>query len=89
MLPGSVGDWSPEVLSQQQDTVELDPFFGPAGLGASDRASALSALEAVSDEAIAEAVAGPPDEWGLDAADRIALAGYLAARRVRLLETLT
>lgn len=89
MLPGPVGAWTPDLLSASADSVQLDGFFSPAGLGSEDRRRAAEALAGVTDEAIAEAVAGPPSEWGLDEVDRIALAGYLATRRVRLLEILS
>ena len=47
-------------------------------------ADAINDLEALSDQAIAGAVALPPDEWGIPDDDRVAVAKYLAVRRDRL-----
>lgn len=48
-------------------------------------ADAIDDLAALPDEVIAEAVALPPDEWGIPDDDRVAVAKYLAGRRDRLM----
>ncbi len=49
--------------------------------------SATLRLQRVADEDIAEAVAAPPDSWGMMMHERVALAEYLARRRDDLLAT--
>jgi hypothetical protein len=88
MLPGQVGEWTADLLSEHSDNVVLEPFFAPAGLEPRDREAAALALERVAEADIAAAVAGPPTTWGIEDMDRIALADYLASRRGRLLEAL-
>lgn len=51
------------------------------------RAAAVR-LERLDDQAIATAVAIPPDDWGVTVDERVGLALYLARRRDQLLETL-
>jgi hypothetical protein len=50
--------------------------------------AAGAALSTVTDEALATAVAGPPDEWGVSLDERVELAYYLAKRRDELLTSL-
>lgn len=55
------------------------------GLTAIDMRSACQELRKATDPVIAEAVAVPPDDWGMIMDERIALAEYLARRRDELL----
>ena len=62
----------------------LDPQFD-AHITPADRVRALDRLALLSDQAIGNAVAGPPDEWGITSERRIALAAYLSSRRDTLI----
>jgi hypothetical protein len=48
----------------------------------------LVRLAAVAEDDVFRAVAAPPDEWGMTAADRVAAASFLLARRDHLCSTL-
>jgi len=48
-------------------------------------ADAVRPLGQLSDDAIAEVVAGPPDAWGMTMSERVTLAAFLAERRDQLL----
>jgi hypothetical protein len=80
-------NWTMQDLQDRQDAVQLDPAFGPLNLTSDEHHEALDRLEAATPEAIATAVASPPDSWGVSLADRLALAEYVARRRVSLLES--
>jgi hypothetical protein len=79
------GAWTPSALLALPAPSAYDGFYDPAGLSDIDRSAALDMLEAVKPEDIAGAVAGPPDEWGVDAGDRAALASFLHTRREQVL----
>lgn len=55
---------------------------------ASERAHARTALHGMDNAKIARAVAAPPTGWGLDMSERVALATFLARRRLELLRSL-
>jgi hypothetical protein len=81
-------DWTVASLRGAADPV-LDPTLAAAcAFKAKEIATAADALALLPDQVIAEAVAAPPDEWGLAPEERAALATYLAARRDRLVEVL-
>jgi hypothetical protein len=78
-----VGDpnWTAERLRAVPLVAGLDQFFQPLGLRPDELGPAFSLLEAASDEAIAQAVARPPDEWGVTIDERVALCVFLSTRR--------
>jgi hypothetical protein len=78
-------DWTEQMLAAIPPCTELDPFFTPAGLRPDELAPAFDALEHVDVHHIAEAVAGPPLEWGVTPAERVALCMYLEQRRIQVL----
>jgi hypothetical protein len=53
-------------------------------LAASEIAAAKAALLGIDDAVIADAVAGPPDAWGMTEDERVVLAQYLSIRREQL-----
>lgn len=65
----------------------LDGQFMPHVLRA-DLASVLERLRTISDEVVAEFVAGPPAAWGVTEDERVALADYLSRRRDTLIVAL-
>jgi hypothetical protein len=82
-------EWSRRSLLPRLDAapdVELADCcrFTPAEL--SDAHDALASMD---NARIARAVAAPPDEWGIDITERVALATYLARQRLELLRSLT
>jgi len=79
-LPGGP-DWTAEGLAAAVTNVALDPQLLRLALVPPDRELAVAKRQSVTDEQIAAVVAQPPDEWGVGAGDRSALASYMAARR--------
>ena len=57
-------------------------------LVAADLAPIKARLSTVTADLIAEIVAGPPDEWGITLAERVALGQYLDSRRVEMLSAI-
>lgn len=60
-----------------------------AGLGRGVIQAAVDRLNAATDEAIVDAVAAPPAEWGITLDERVVLAQYLGNRRDALLAGLS
>ena len=56
-----------------------------AFLTESEVAAAAGSLDGIQPRTIARSVAAPPEDWGVDLDDRIALAVYLETRRRQLL----
>ncbi len=83
---GSTG-WTAAGL-RQIGNVALDPYFAPCGLPESVLARAKQNLSKVTDTDITMVTKGPPDEWGVQLADREALVEYLTVRRDRVLTLL-
>ena len=83
-LPGTT-NWSSQSLLDHQDDFQRDPQFASLNLGDDDYDAVLGRITAVASEEIADVVGTPPDEWGVSMTDRVALAGYIARRRIRLL----
>jgi hypothetical protein len=83
-LPGTTG-WSAQTLLSHQDDFQRDPQFASLNLADDDYDATLDRIAAATSEEIADIVGTPPDEWGVPLADRIALAGYIAHRRIKLL----
>lgn len=79
------GNWDEAVLSQLAPPTSYDPFFDPAGLTDIDRSPALDLLEQVTPDQIAQATATPPDEWGVTAAERVAMARVVRLRQEQVL----
>lgn len=80
-LPGAQR-WTVDTLRGAPDPKPDDMFA--RHLDADDLDLARSALDSVTDEVIAEAVAAPPSAWAITDDERVALAGYIAARRDKL-----
>lgn len=83
-LPGAP-NWSAQALRDHQDECQLDPAFAPLNLIDAEYEPALDKLEAITVDAIADAASTPPAEWGISQGDRVAFAGYVYRRRVKLL----
>jgi len=83
-LPGGTG-WSSQSLADRQDDFEMDPQFKTLNLDGADYDATLGRIETVGAGEIADVVGAPPDEWGVSQADRVAIAGYIAHRRTKLL----
>jgi hypothetical protein len=84
-LPDGTG-WSAQLLRERQGQVELDPFFDSLALKQEDATDTLDRLARLQRAEIARVVATPPDDWGLSDDDRVALAEYAEARRMKILE---
>ncbi|HZD68423.1 MAG TPA: HipA family kinase [Actinomycetes bacterium] len=84
-LPDGTG-WSAQRLRAHQDQLQLDPFFDSLALKQEEAADALDRLARLQPADIARVIATPPDEWGVSADDRVALAEYAEARRRKILE---
>ena len=79
-------NWTEASLVQHQDA-RLDQHITQAcSLLDEEIRDAVEQLRKIDDRAIAEVVAGPPDEWGLTQAERVALFKYLTGNRDSLLE---
>lgn len=83
-LPGGTG-WSAQSLLGHEDAFQLDAMFTALSLTEAEYAATLDRLQAVTDEAIAEVAAIPPEWWGVTVPDRAAVAQYVARRRIKLL----
>jgi hypothetical protein len=77
--------WTPAALAAVPPVAQLDLFFQPVGLRRDELAGPFDRLEAVTVEDIAQAVARPPDEWGVRIDERSALCMFLYERRERVL----
>jgi hypothetical protein len=76
-------NWSPATLAGEGAVVR-DAYFGPCGLTAADFIPYWPIVQSISDEEIRRVTNGAPVAWGVDQADRDALATYLVARRNHL-----
>lgn len=79
-------NWSIADLAATGPAVVDQAITTGANMSAGEIARASSCLRGISNEAIAAAVATPPDEWQFALAERVALATYLAERRDALLQ---
>jgi hypothetical protein len=86
-FPGGSG-WDAATLTAQQGNVARDSVLETIELKAQDRQAALDRLASVEAADIVAAVARPPVEWGVERAERIALAEYLLARKDAVVELL-
>jgi hypothetical protein len=77
---GSTG-WTAETLANAPAAVPDPMIVTGCGLTDQDLDQARSRLTVVDDEAIAAAVAAPPNNWGMTTDERLAVAEYLATRR--------
>lgn len=66
----------------------IDPFFAQVNLTCDEIRAARPALEAITDADIGLVVAGPPDEWGINATERQAFRDLFIRRRTELLALL-
>jgi hypothetical protein len=79
-LPPSGPDWT---VDQLRATVAIpqQPLGDPAGLDADELNRLASAIEAVTDDQIAEVLSAVPPQWGVAPGDLDCLKWYLAERR--------
>lgn len=77
--------WTEQTLSTAARARPDDTIKQGAGLSDAELHEAARRLQDVADATIAGVVAGIPDEWGLSADERVALAEYLVRRRDELL----
>ena len=68
---------------------QLDPVFQACSLTPVELKEATIRLEQITDDDIARAVGGPPDDWGASMQERIAMANYLWDRKNQLVQTLS
>ncbi len=87
-FPAGFG-WESAKLEAEQANVAQDPAFSAINLTPSDRQGALQRLSNTAHVEIVSAVARPPLEWGVDRADRLALAEFLLARKDAVLHLLS
>jgi hypothetical protein len=81
-------NWTKSDLMQAHQA-ELDPFLHKRCKFTTDEtSSALLALQRVSEETIIQAVAAPPNEWGLTLDERVTLVEYLIRKQQQLLTVL-
>jgi hypothetical protein len=84
-----LGDgWTLETLMALQPVVPDPEICDACSFSTGELRQAADALANVSDESIAAAVASPVSSWGVTAAERLALAEVLAARRDALVDVL-
>jgi hypothetical protein len=76
----SGSDWTVAGLAAEAANVSLDAQLATLGLDANDRRIAVEKLQAVTETQIAAVVAQPPDDWGVSADERRAVASYLWTR---------
>lgn len=67
-----------------EGAVTRDRWFDPCGLDAGDFAPYWPSVDAITVEEIRRITAAPPAEWGVDGAERTALADYLEMRKPQL-----
>ena len=77
-------DWTIDKLGQAPAAAANDMLMKKCQLTKDELIGACRSLRAVTDDQIAEIVAGPPDEWGITIDERVAAAHYLATRRDQL-----
>jgi hypothetical protein len=70
---------------QNASQATLDPYFSICNFTKAELEQACCTLEAVSEESIVEAVASPPDTWGLTIKEQVELVGYLFRRKQELM----
>jgi len=73
--------WTPALLAALPRPTQLDVFFGPASLTSAELAPPFALLSGITAVDIAEAVARPPDQWGVMMDERVALCMYLEERQ--------
>jgi len=78
--------WTEASLAQQQDAWPDQQITQACSLRDEEIRDAVERLRKIDNRAIAEVVAGPPDEWGLTQAERVTLFQYLAGRSDQLLK---
>ena len=79
--------WTVETLVRAPSAEADQKLVTQCALKVEEIADACFPLRVVTPKQIAEAVATPPDEWGIDLGQRVALAKYLHRRRCELLAT--
>lgn len=85
-LPGGY-DWTAETLRSGAEAKVHSKLVSNCGLTSRDIKYALDALEAVKEEEIIEAVASPPNEWGITIEERMIMIEFFIQRRQSLLES--
>jgi hypothetical protein len=79
--------WSAASLAAAPPAL-IDPYFAGANLSSAELADARNRLSTVSDQDIADIIAGPPPDWPFTDQERAALGTYLRTRRDTLLTVL-
>lgn len=74
-------DWTTASLAGAPAPAPFSEIITSCGLTTAELEAAKPAYRAVTDEAVGAAVAAPPDDWGLNQSERVALAGFVASRR--------
>ncbi len=74
-------DWTVQHLTNAPEAKPYEEIRTPCALSHQEIGRALDALASVSLSQIAEAVAYPPDEWGVSAEERTALVDFLSSRQ--------
>jgi hypothetical protein len=82
-------NWTVDTLRAAPSPVPDATIVSECGLSNDELREAARRLSDVTDAAIAEAVAIPPEDWGISLDERVALAIYLAERRGKLASSLT
>jgi hypothetical protein len=77
-------EWTPETLREEGAPLPYTRILKKCDFTPAEIEAAQRQLAAVSVEAIAAAVAAPPDDWGMTMEERVALAEYLYTRQQRL-----
>lgn len=81
-------DWKESDLTSAPTSVVDKKLVSSCGLTNNDIRQALIALKTVTEETIIQAVASPPDEWGITIEERVAMVEYLVKRQQELLNAL-
>lgn len=83
-------DWTRRSLLDHRAPADLDHEIEAAcDFTSAEIRAAAAALRGIDDARIADIVAAPPDGWGFDMPDRLALAQFLSRRRREMLTALT
>jgi HipA-like kinase len=78
-------NWSVPHLVACPPACVFQELVTDAGLNQGDLRPALNQLQTVTEDCVLQAVAAPPDDWGMDMTERVALAEFLLRRRNALL----
>lgn len=80
-------DWTIQSLASGAATTPNQEICRACALTNQEIAAALQALQSLTSAQIADAVAFPPDEWGVSPEERIALAAFLLDRQAKMINS--